>query len=234
MINMAFGKIKTYIENKLIESYNDGTEFKKTLNEFKQNVLMNKQISKVYSLYDQLSTPQGLSESDAKEYLEEGIFLLKELMSSIRLPKLPKDVDSEYKDLDTLINFNRVDIKERVESKKNIINILTKSPNVVKENLNLPLKSMVSIANQTINSFVENMTEENKKEFLKIISEDTDVLVENYKNLKDSTIEKINSLIESNIEYELKDKLIETIDKLSNEEFNQINYLKLKTLSESI
>ena len=231
---MAFGKIKTYIENKLIESYNDGTEFKKTLNEFKQNVLMNKQISKVYSLYDQLSTPQGLSESDAKEYLEEGIFLLKELMSSIRLPKLPKDVDSEYKDLDTLINFNRVDIKERVESKKNIINILTKSPNVVKENLNLPLKSMVSIANQTINSFVENMTEENKKEFLKIISEDTDVLVENYKNLKDSTIEKINSLIESNIEYELKDKLIETIDKLSNEEFNQINYLKLKTLSESI
>lgn len=231
---MTFGKIKTYIENKLIESYNDGTEFKKTLNEFKQNVLMNKQISKVYSLYDQLSTPQGLSESDAKEYLEEGIFLLKELMSSIRLPKLPKDVDSEYKDLDTLINFNRVDIKERVESKKNIINILTKSPNVVKENLNLPLKSMVSIANQTINSFVENMTEENKKEFLKIISEDTDVLVENYKNLKDSTIEKINSLIESDIEHELKDKLIETIDKLSNEEFNQINYLKLKTLSESI
>lgn len=231
---MTFGKIKTYIENKLIESYNDGTGFKKTLNEFKQNVLMNKQISKVYSLYDQLSTPQGLSESDAKEYLEEGIFLLKELISSIRLPKLPKDVDSEYKDLDTLINFNRVDIKERVESKKNIINILTKSPNVVKENLNLPLKSMVSIANQTINSFVENMTEENKKEFLKIISEDTDVLVENYKNLKDSTIEKINSLIESNIEHELKDKLIETIDKLSNEEFNQINYLKLKTLSESI
>lgn len=231
---MTFGKIKTYIENKLIESYNDGTEFKKTLNEFKQNVLMNKQISKVYSLYDQLSTPQGLSESDAKEYLEEGIFLLKELISSIRLPKLPKDVDSEYKDLDTLINFNRVDIKERVESKKNIINILTKSPNVVKENLNLPLKSMVSIANQTINSFVENMTEENKKEFLKIISEDTDVLVENYKNLKDSTIEKINSLIESDIEHELKDKLIETIDKLSNEEFNQINYLKLKTLSESI
>lgn len=231
---MTFGKIKTYIENKLIESYNDGTEFKKTLNEFKQNVLMNKQISKVYSLYDQLSTPQGLSESDAKEYLEEGIFLLKELMSSIRLPKLPKDVDSEYRDLDTLINFNRVDIKERVESKKNIINILTKSPNVVKENLNLPLKSMVSIANQTINSFVENMTEENKKEFLKIISEDTDVLVENYKKLKDSTIEKINSLIESDIEHELKDKLIETIDKLSNEEFNQINYLKLKTLSESI
>lgn len=231
---MTFGKIKTYIENKLIESYNDGTGFKKTLNEFKQNVLMNKQISKVYSLYDQLSTPQGLSESDAKEYLEEGIFLLKELMSSIRLPKLPKDADSEYKDLDTLINFNRVDIKERVESKKNIINILTKSPNVVKENLNLPLKSMVSIANQTINSFVENMTEENKKEFLKIISEDTDVLVENYKNLKDSTIEKINSLIESDIEHELKDKLIETIDKLSNEEFNQINYLKLKTLSESI
>lgn len=231
---MTFGKIKTYIENKLIESYNDGTEFKKTLNEFKQNVLMNKQISKVYSLYDQLSTPQGLSESDAKEYLEEGIFLLKELISSIRLPKLPKDVDSEYKDLDTLINFNRVDIKERVESKKNIINILTKSPNVVKENLNLPLKSMVSIANQTINSFVENMTEENKKEFLKIISEDTDVLVENYKKLKDSTIEKINSLIESDIEHELKDKLIETIDKLSNEEFNQINYLKLKTLSESI
>ena len=39
---MTFGKIKSIIENNLLESYKDEKEFKKSLKEFKQNVLNNK------------------------------------------------------------------------------------------------------------------------------------------------------------------------------------------------
>jgi hypothetical protein len=40
-------------------------------------------MSKLYSLYDQLTTPQGLNESDAKDFLEEGISLIQKLIPSI-------------------------------------------------------------------------------------------------------------------------------------------------------
>ena len=82
---MTFGTIKSIIEKNLLESYKNEKDFKKSLREFKQNVLNDKSISKAYSLYDQLSTPQGLSESDAKEFLEEGISLLSKILPSIKL-----------------------------------------------------------------------------------------------------------------------------------------------------
>ncbi len=66
---MTFGNLKSIIEKNLLESYSDEKDFKKSLREFKHNVLNNKSMSKAYALYDQLSTPQGLSEQDAKEFL---------------------------------------------------------------------------------------------------------------------------------------------------------------------
>ena len=47
---MTFGKVKTIIENNLIDSYKNEKEFKKSLREFKHNVLENKNLSKIYVL----------------------------------------------------------------------------------------------------------------------------------------------------------------------------------------
>ena len=68
---MTFGEVKSIIEESLIESYKDQKNFKKVMNEFHQNVLTNKSISKLYSLYDDLTSEKGMSESDAKEYLAQ-------------------------------------------------------------------------------------------------------------------------------------------------------------------
>ena len=84
---MTFGKVKSIIENRLIETYTNEVEFKKSLKEFKHNVLNNKTMSKLYSLYDQLSTPQGLNETDAKDFLEEGVSLIQKLLTNVKLPK---------------------------------------------------------------------------------------------------------------------------------------------------
>lgn len=232
---MTFGQLKSYMESKLLESYNDQVEFKKNLNQFKQNILNNKQLSKVYSIYDQLSSPQGLSESESKEFLEEGLYLLEKLIPKIKLPKSNlTEISNQYSDLDTLIYTNKFEIKDRLNAKKNLINVISKTKQPIKENLNIPIKSMVSIANQTIKNFVDTMNEENKKEFLKIISEDTKVLEEKYDTLKEDTINKLSSIIKSEEDPEIKGKISETIEKIELEEFNQISFLKLKTLSENI
>ena len=79
---MTFGQIKSIIEKNLLESYSNPADFKKTLREFKHNILENKSFSKLYSLYDDLSTPKGLTEVEAKEYLEEGISLIKQILEN--------------------------------------------------------------------------------------------------------------------------------------------------------
>ena len=67
---MTFGTIKSLIEKNLLQSYKNEMEFKKSLREFKHNVLSNKAMSKAYAIYDQLSSPQGLSEQVAKYFIE--------------------------------------------------------------------------------------------------------------------------------------------------------------------
>jgi hypothetical protein len=232
---MTFGKIKSIIENNLIESYKDEKEFKKSLKEFKHNVLNNKTMSKLYSLYEQLSTPQGLNESDAKDFLEEGISLIQQLLPSIKLPRtLSENVKNKYSDIDALVYTNKLNLLERVNSKKNITSVLTSTNSVVKESINIPLKSMVSIANQTLNKYVETLDESSKKEFLQLISEDTKSLEDKFETIRESAINKLNVILEKEEEFELKTKLSETIDRLKIEKFDQLNFLKLKNLEESI
>jgi hypothetical protein len=185
-------------------------------------------------LYDQLSTPQGLSESDAKEYLEEGVNLIQKLLGSIKLPKTLSESTNEYSDIDTLVYLNKINLSERVSAKKNIINILTSEKRTVKESINIPIKSMVNIANQTLRNYIENLSENDKKEFFQIISEDTKTLETKFETLRESTINKLNVILENEKEFEVKTKISETIDRIKNEKFDQLNFLKLKNLENSI
>jgi hypothetical protein len=232
---MTFGKVKSIIENRLIETYTNEVEFKKSLKEFKHNVLNNKTMSKLYSLYDQLSTPQGLNETDAKDFLEEGVSLIQKLLTNVKLPKtLSESVENKYSDIDSLVYTNKLNLLERVNSKKNIVSVLTSTKEVVKESINIPLKSMVRIANQTLTNYIENLDESSKKEFIQLMSEDTKTLEGKFETIRESAITKLNTLLEKEEEFELKTKLSETIDRLKAEKFDQLNFLKLKNLEESI
>ena len=232
---MTFGQVKSIIENNLIESYKNETDFKKSLREFRHNVLSNKTISKVYALYDQLSTPQGLSESDAKEFVEEGIKLIQRLSLDIKLPKtISEKIENKYSNIDTLVYTNKLNLLERVNAKKGIISVVMSDNKLVKESINIPIKSMVNIANQTLRTYIETMDENSKKEFLQLISEDSNVLETKFETLKESAISKLQTILEKEEEFELKTKISETIKRLKDEKFDQMNFLKLKNLESSI
>jgi hypothetical protein len=231
---MTFGQIKSIIEKNLLESYKNEKDFKKSLKEFKHNVLNNKTMSKLYSLYDQLSTPQGLSESDSKEFLEEGITLIQKLVSDIKTPMVLETVENKYSDIDSLVYINKLDLLERVNSKKNIIKLISSKNEIVKESINIPIKTMVSIANQTLNNYIENLDENSKKEFLQIISEDVQSLETKFETIRENTIVKLNTMLEKEEEFEIKTKLSETIERIKIEKFDQLNFLKLKNLESSI
>lgn len=232
---MTFGAVKSLIEKNLLESYNNEKEFKKTLREFKHNVLSNKSMSKAYTIYDQLSTPQGLSEQDAKYFIEEGINILNKVLPTVKLPSnVTEKTQNNYSDIDTLVYSQMVNLIERVNAKKNLIKILTSSKESVKESVNIPISSMVAVANQTIRNYIETLDENSKKEFMQIVSEDTKVLENKFETIRESAISKLNSILEKEEAQEMKTRISETIDKIKLEKFDQLNFLKLKNLEESI
>ena len=232
---MTFGTVKSLIEKNLLESYKNEKEFKKTLREFKQNVLSNKSMSKAYNIYDQLTTPQGLSEQDAKLFIEEGINLLHKVLPSVKLPSnIFEDTDNKYSDVDTLVYSQKVNLLERVEAKKKLIKVVSSKKDSIKEGVNIPISSMVAVANQTIKNFVQTLDEESKKEFFQIVSEDTKVLEDKFETIRESAISKLQNILEKEDTQDMRSKISETIDKIKLEKFDQINFLKLKNLEESI
>jgi hypothetical protein len=226
---MTFGQIKSIIEKNLVESYNKPTSFKQTLREFKHNVLENKNFAKLYSLYDDLLSPKGL-----REYLDEGIEVIRHILKTTQLPKKGGDVVNVYEDLDNLVYYTKINIQERLESRKNILKALMTETSKKRESVNIPIKSMVNIANQTIQNYLTSLDETTKKEVFHILASKSDDLEKEYTNLKDSTISKLNSLYEEQSESEMKTRISETIEKIQLEDFDQVNYIRLKQLEESL
>lgn len=235
---MTFGLIKSIIEESILESYKDENSFKRAINEFKHNVLNNKDFSKVFSLYDELSKPQGLNTEDAKEFLQEGISIIQKIVPYLKLPKTLDEskVENKYKKIDDLVyNTSKINLHERIKLKKDLVSVLKEdTKNLSIEKIALPISSMVKIANQTLNSYIQSLDENTKKEFFEIIKEDSISLEKRFDELVESTLEKLNPLAFSEENEDTKKTLQETIERVKSEKFSQINFLKLKKLNEAI
>ena len=85
---MNFGILKSKIENVLLESYTKDT-FKDEIKTFKKIVLENKNISKLFYLYDELNSPKSLNESYAKEYVNECITMYENTVNKITILHKP-------------------------------------------------------------------------------------------------------------------------------------------------
>jgi len=231
---MTFGQIKSAIEKSLVESYKNQSDFKKTLREFKHNILENKSFSKLYSIYDDLYKPQGLSKEDAELFLNEGVEIIRHLVDKTQLPNGVGISENVYSDLDNLVYFKNVNLSERVQSKKRIIETLMKTKTNVNETVKIPLKSMVNIANQTVQSYLETLDESTKVEVFHLMATSKDDLEKEFQTIKESTIEKLVVISEKESEKDMKTKLNETIEKIKSENFDLMNYIRLKQLKDSI
>ena len=67
-----FGLLKSKIEKCLVEAYTNNN-LKRDLFVFDQLVVKNKNINKLYYLYDELSSNKGLNESVASDFINQSI-----------------------------------------------------------------------------------------------------------------------------------------------------------------
>jgi nitrate reductase NapAB chaperone NapD len=241
---MKIGVLKSRVEKLLSESYGKGT-FKEEIKNFNRNVLSNKNISKLFFLYDELSTNKGYDQKLAEDFVFESITMFENIINKTDkrdLEKIKKWVISvnshnQYTDIDNLF-YNSGDVlhlENKVRSKKVIVESLKKTQlNENKETILLPLSSMVKVANKSIEDFISNLNESEKKELNLLLKEDELVLVEQFQNLKDEAVVKLIVVLEGESDESVKNTINETIDNIKSKKFDRLEYFKLKNLVDNI
>jgi hypothetical protein len=238
----TFGKIKTNIENTAIELAKK-PEFKRFIFEFKHLVLENKDLSELYYIYDDLSSNKGLPNDIANDYINESIEYSQILLESqgnrlkdinVWINSWNKNTSNNYSDIDTAIYKNGIKNLENIlESKKNIKNIITKeeSRKDITESINIPISSMVKIANKNLKKELGHLNENDKKELDEILSLNGEELKENFDNVKKLVLDNLKVSINESSDKELESTINKTINKVMESKCNHYDYYKLKKLS---
>ncbi len=238
---MRFGIIKSKIEKVLLESYSKNT-FKEEIKKFNSLVLENKNISKLFYLYGELSSNKGLSESIAKDYINESIKIYENTLNKIKESDFDKinkwvgnvKIENQYENIDNIFNINILNLESNIKSKNIIVEGLTKSEEKPKEVLNIPIKSMINIANKTFANYIESLNESEQKELKSLLQESDDSLSLKYDLIKESVIEKLNEIKSTENDESVTSKIDETIEKVNSEKYSKINYVRLKSLKENL
>ena len=176
----TFGTIKTKIEKASIGLYGK-PEFKTYMSQLKTMVLENKDLSELYYIYDNLSKKKGLSNDIATDYINESIeysqILIENNERSLKnvdewISSIVKKSVNNYKDIDiTIYNKSIKNLETVLESKKRIINtIISEDKKEIKESINLPLKTMLRVANDRLNKELSNISESERRELIELSS----------------------------------------------------------------
>ena len=121
---------------------------------------------------------------------------------------------------------------ETVISKKTLIKLLSESSEI-KSHINLPIETLLNIANKSIKGYIENLDEDSKRDLSKVLMTEDVELSKEFEDLKVKTIHSLSGINESMDDITTK-KLEETINQIKGEEFSKINYVRLYNLYNNI
>lgn len=238
---MKFGLLKSKIEKYLVESYIN-KDFEDKLFVFNELIIKNKNMSKLFYLYDELSSPKSMNESIANDYINESVVIYENTINKITKKQLDEismwvghvKTKNEYSEIDNLFSTNILTLENKIQGRKVILENLKKTNQTESLVENISLNTLVEAANKTVNNFLNGLNESNKKSLLKILSENDQKLQNKYDILKETVLEKLEDLKLSESENDVIKRINETIQKVTNEEYNKIAYFKLFELNKNI
>ena len=233
---MKFGQLMSKIEGLLINSYVNETA-KIELKNFRKLVLENKNASSMFHIYTELSKKKGLDKEIAESYINESLRQIEKISPRLNTQKIEywvKDVVCEniYEDIDNIVYSSPNKIMETVNSKKTLIKLLSESSEV-KSHIDLPIETLLNVANKSIKGYIENLDEDSKRDLSKVLMTEDVELSKEFDELKSKTIGKLSNITESLDEITSK-KLQETIEQVQSDTFSKINYVRLFNLHNNL
>lgn len=229
---MKFGELLSKIEQLMVDSYVNET-VKIEMNNFKKMVLENKSVSSLVYLYHELSKSQGFDKETANLYINESVRQIEKVLPTANLQKISYWVqnivsENKYQEIDSLVYGSINNIHESISNRKTLIESLGKIE-TKSDSVNLPIETVLNIANKTIGNFIENLDENSKKYLSKVLMTEDSELSKEFSELKDKTIQALSNITESFDDVTSK-KLQETIETVKNEIYSKINYVRLYNL----
>lgn len=238
---MKFGLLKSKIEKCLVESYTNNT-IKRDLFVFDQLVAKNKNINKLYYLYDELSSKKGLNESVASEFINQSIIIYENIINKISKSEINDlnlwvsniKTENNYEDIDNVFSQGVLTLENKIKSKSIILENLKKKEDNENELKNVSINQMVHIANKTVKNYLSSLNENEKRKLESILLESDQKLKLKYEVIKEDVIDKLMDLKSKETDNEVKSRITETIIKVKNENYDKLNYFKLQELNRSI
>ena len=208
-------------------------------------VLGNKNISKLFYLYDELNSNKGLSESIAKEFVFESITLYENLINKVQNKdiKLIMDwvsktkADNQYEHIDNLLGRSDdvLNLENKIKNKKIIVENLQKEPYCENNtNINIPINSMLSIANKTYSEYINNLTESEQKEVIGLLRMDESTLERTFNELRDDAIVRLTILTVNEGDESVRNTINETIDNIKIKTPDRLELVKLRSLIDKL
>lgn len=233
---MKFGLLMSKIEELLINSYVNETA-KIELKNFNKLVLENKNASTMFYIYTELSKKKGFDKEFAEAFINESLRQVEKVLPKLNTQKIEywvKDVvcENNYTNIDNVIYSSPDKIMETVKSKKTLISLLGESSESI-SHINLPMETLLNVANKSIKGYIENLDEDSKKDLSKVLMTEDVELSKEFDELKSKTIGKLSNITESLDDITSK-KLQETIDQIQSDTFSKINYVRLYNLYNNI
>jgi len=236
---MKFGYYKTAIEKKLVNSFVN-ENLTNDMKKFKKLVLGSSPTKTLFFIYDKLNENLGLDKETANMLIDEVIKETKDItIPDSHLQKLNEWLkeelnESNYSNIDKILNTGFKNIEEKIESKKILIETLMKKKELVKETNKLPISSLKKVANSVAKNYLQNLDEDTRKEVISLINENGEVLNNKFDDYKTEVISKLNSLIESETDNDTKNKINETKEKIASTNFSIDEFIKIKELNSQL
>lgn len=247
----TFGKIKKKILENITNSFmeNQSGEVKDII----KTVMKNKDLKEMYLLYEDIENKHIDDQVIAEEYVEKLSSILKNKNKDISkiLEELDskldgidvKDINIEDSDVYSILDIlseddSLLNLDKKITAKKNLKTFLLQKkeknekvdlPKIVNENMLFAV-----LANNFNSSYTNLLSEEDKKEFKQIMSLNEKDLNNKVKELKESIVSKVDSLILESNNNELFDKLNNVKNQVNRMSNTKYDYYKLKELKNGL
>jgi len=230
---MRFGVIKTLVENKLVKSFAE-KKLSKDMKFFKNTILEDKSFKRLYFIYDILKENKGLDKETATYMVDDlvneakSLNLNEDTLNKIKKWTLSVVKENNYTKVDDLIYGDSLNPEKKSIAKKEIVESLTKKPVVKEEKKIVPIKTMLKIANNNVQKALEELNESEREKVISLLKSEPSK--EEFESLKESTINKLDSLINESDE-DLRKVLNETKEKVVSSNYSKKEFVKLSQLN---
>jgi arsenate reductase-like glutaredoxin family protein len=233
---MRFGVIKTLVENKLVKSFAE-KKLSKDMKFFKNTILEDKSFKRLYFIYDTLKENKGLDKETATYMVDDlvneakSLNLNEDTLNKIKKWTLSVVKENNYTKVDDLIYGDTLNPEKKSIAKKEIVESLTKKPIVKEDKKIVPIKTMLKIANNNVQKALEELNESEREKVISLLKSEPSK--EEFESLKESTINKLDSLINESDE-DLKKVLSETKEKVVSSNYSKKEFVKLTQLNQGL